>query len=144
MIVKTPVRSATPTVLIVDDHAPFRAVLKALLAESGAVVAECASALDALRRLDELQPDWVLMDIEMPELDGIAATRALKSGRPQTRVVMVTQYDDPDMRAEAARAGACAYVLKDDLAALTRLFSADGTIATNQQPKQKQTIERTE
>src|SRR5262245_24899096 len=112
MIVKPPVRSAALTVLVVDDHAPFRAVLKALLAESGATVAECGSALEALRRLDEFQPDWVTMDIEMPELDGIAATRALKTRRPQTRVVMVTQYDDADMRAEAARAGAYAYVLK--------------------------------
>ena len=127
MIVKPSVHSAARTVLIVDDHAPFRAVLKTLLAESGAVVAECGSAVEALRRLDELQPDWVLMDIEMPELDGIAATRTLKSRRPQTRVVMVTQYDDPDMRAEAARAGAYAYVLKDNLAALTRFFSTEAT-----------------
>ena len=127
MTVKSQVRSAALTVLVVDDHAPFRAVLKTLLAESGAKVAECGSAVEALRLLDEIQPDWVLMDIEMPELDGISATRALKSRRPQTRVVMVTQYDDPDMRAEAARAGACAYVLKDDLAALTQFFSAEVT-----------------
>lgn len=120
-------RSAVLTVLVVDDHAPFRAVLKTLLAESGAKVVECGSAVEALRRFDDLQPDWVLMDVEMPELDGIAATRKLKSRRPQTRVVIVTQYDDADMRAEAARAGASAYVLKDDLTALTRLFSAEVT-----------------
>jgi CheY-like chemotaxis protein len=125
MIVKVPVRSAPLTVLVVDDHAPFRAVLKTLLASTGAAVTECGSATEALRRCDELQPDWVLMDIEMPGLDGIAATRALKSHRPQTRVVIVTQYDDPDLRAEAARAGASGYVLKDDLAALPRFFSAE-------------------
>ena len=103
MIVKHPVRSASLTVLVVDDHAPFRAVLKTLLAESGAAVTECGSAVEALRQLDDLQPDWVLMDIEMPGLDGIAATRALKSRRPQTRVVMVTQYDDQDVRATRRR-----------------------------------------
>ena len=125
MILKALVRSAPLTVMVVDDHAPFRAVLKTLLAQTGAEVTECGSAAEALRRLDEFQPDWVSMDIEMPGLDGIAATRALKSRRPQTRVVIVTQYDDPDMRTEAARAGACAYVLKDDLAALTRFFSTE-------------------
>ena len=119
-----PMPSAPVTVLVVDDHAPFRAVLKGLLTQAGAEVTECGSAVEALRYCDEFQPGWVLMDIEMPEMDGITATRALKACRPQTRVVIVTQYDDPDLRAEAARAGACAYVLKDDLAALTRIFPA--------------------
>ena len=121
---KTPVHSAPVTVLVVDDHAPFRAVLKALLTQAGAEVTECGSAVEALRRCDEFQPGWVTMDIEMPEMDGITATRALKARQPQTRVVIVTQYDDPDLRAEAARAGACAYVLKDDLTALTRILSS--------------------
>jgi CheY-like chemotaxis protein len=113
-------------VLVVDDHAPFRALLKALLAQVGAEVTECGSGAEALRLSYEFQPDWVLMDIEMPELDGIAAARTLKAHRPQTRVVIVSQYDDPDLRAEAARAGACAYVLKDDLAALTQLLAPEG------------------
>jgi two-component system response regulator DegU len=117
-----PVNSAPLTVLVVDDHAPFRAVLKTLLAEAGAKIAECDNGAEALQRSDEFQPDWVLMDIEMPELDGLAATRALMSRRPQTRVVIVTQHDDPELRAEAARSGACAYVIKDDLAALTKLL----------------------
>ena len=60
--------------MVVDDHAPFRAVLKALLAQTGAEVTECGSASEALRRLDEFQPDWVSMDIEMPGLDGSMTT----------------------------------------------------------------------
>ena len=130
MIIKPPVTSAPLTVLVVDDHAPFRAVVKTLLAQAGAEVAECANGTEALRRCDELRPDWVLMDIEMPDLDGIAATRALRVRCPHTRVVIVTQYDDPDLRAEAARAGACAYVLKDDLEALPRLLAAEAAQVT--------------
>jgi two-component system response regulator DegU len=144
VVSKTSVHSAPVTVLVVDDHAPFRAVLKALLTQAGAEIAECGSAVEALRRFDEFQPSWVLMDVEMPEMDGITATRALKKRWPQTQVVIVTQYDDPDLRAEAARAGACAYVLKDDLTALNRIFPAVANAQTTLETNHNQTKERTE
>src|SRR5262245_21798257 len=113
-----PVLLTPLTVLVVDDNPAFRAVCRTVLARMNAKVAECCSGVEALRRCDEVQPDWVVMDIEMPELDGLAATRFLLAQRPQTRVVIVTQSDDPDLRTEASRVGACAYVLKKDVATL--------------------------
>jgi len=122
---QSPARSAPLSVLVVDDHAPFRAVLRSLLAQTGAQIAECNNGAEALQRSDEFLPDWILMDVEMPELDGLAATRALLRRRPQSRIIIVTQHDDPELRAEAVRAGACAYVLKDDLEGLTQLIARE-------------------
>lgn len=68
------------------------------------------------------RPDWVLMDIDLPGQDGITATRALLTANPTARVLIVTGYDDAELRRAAAAAGACGYVLKEDLFDLRRLL----------------------
>jgi len=68
------------------------------------------------------KPDWVLMDIRMGAMDGIAATREVTSAFPNARVIIVTNYNDSFLRAEAEEAGAVGYVLKDDLSALHSLI----------------------
>jgi DNA-binding NarL/FixJ family response regulator len=79
-----------------------------------------AGALEACRAC---RPDWVLMDVRMAGLDGISATRLLKAAAPETNVLIMTSFDDPGVREAAAAAGACAFVLKDDLLALRRVLS---------------------
>jgi CheY-like chemotaxis protein len=109
-------------ILVADDHGPFRTVLKSLLGAQGAEVVECGDGHEALKRFSELAPDWVLMDVDMPVLDGLAATRQLIAGSPGVRVVIVTQHDDEQLRAAARQAGACGFVPKDALELLTPIL----------------------
>jgi len=104
-----------PSVLIVEDHASMRATLCLRLADVAAPISECDNGLAVCAAYMAHQPDWVLMDIELPGQDGITATRELLATEPTARVLIVTSYDDAEMRKEAARAGACGYVLKENL-----------------------------
>jgi len=101
-------------ILLVDDHALFRQGLRQLLAttEDLVVVGEAASGSEALELARTLAPDIVLMDIAMPDLDGIAATAALHERFPNLRIVMLTMYDATTHGEAARAAGAVAYVVK--------------------------------
>lgn len=101
-------------VLVADDHQLFREGVRALLAslEGLVVVAEAATGEEALARALELRPDVVLMDVQMPGLNGIEATRRLRAGAPEVGVVVVTMYEDDELVFAALRAGARGYVLK--------------------------------
>jgi two-component system, NarL family, response regulator LiaR len=102
------------SILIVDDHFVVRKGLHALLAEHEDVVVlgEAADGREAVARAAELSPDVVLMDILLPELDGIAATRTILARRPATRVVTLTNAADSGKLVEMVRAGALGYVPK--------------------------------
>ncbi|HEX8034388.1 MAG TPA: response regulator transcription factor [Ktedonobacterales bacterium] len=102
------------TVLIVDDHAVVRRGIRALLeAEGGfAVVGEVGSGGEAVLVAADLAPDVVLMDLVMPEMDGIAATRLLKQQSPCSQVIVLTSYHDDEHIFPAMRAGALSYLLK--------------------------------
>jgi CheY-like chemotaxis protein len=111
-------------VLIVDDNTAVRRVIRGVLAEVGAEIHECASAEEALALCKTYTPDWVLMDIELHGLDGIAATRIIRAVWPEARVCIVTSYDDARLRLEASRAGACAFVGKQDLLTLPDILAS--------------------
>ena len=100
--------------LIADDHALFRDGVKALLAAVPdiLVVGEAATGSEAIAQAEALKPDIVLMDIHMPEVNGIEATRRILQSNPQTGVVMVTMLEDDASVFAAMRAGALGYVLK--------------------------------
>jgi DNA-binding NarL/FixJ family response regulator len=100
-------------VLIVDDHDLFRTGLRALVAESGFDAAEAASGEAALRRVAELKPDVVVMDLNMPGMSGIEATRVLLEIVPEAAVLILTISNDDARVIEAVRAGARGYLLKD-------------------------------
>jgi DNA-binding NarL/FixJ family response regulator len=102
-------------VLLVDDQALFREALATLLEVRPEieVVGEAADGAEALDRVAALRPDVVLMDLHMPVLDGIAATRRLRVERPGTRVLALTTFDDDEDVFAALRAGAVGYLLKD-------------------------------
>ena len=102
-------------VMIVDDHPVFRQGLRNVLAahEDLCIVGEAGDGEEAIERAQELGPDVVLMDINLPVLNGLQATRKLKALRPEINVVMLTAYDDEEQVYHAIRAGASAYHAKD-------------------------------
>jgi DNA-binding NarL/FixJ family response regulator len=102
-------------VLIADDHILVRDGYKLMLdrEEDLEVVGEASNGREAVELCRKLRPDLVLMDVRMPEMDGLEATRAIKGESPTTSVLVVTTYDNPDYLFEAVEAGAAGYVLKD-------------------------------
>src|SRR3954466_14572413 len=102
-------------VLLVDDQALFREALATLLEVHAEieVVGEAGNGVEALDRVPALRPDVVLMDLHMPVLDGIGATRRLRVEHPEVRVLALTTFDDDEDVFAALRAGAVGYLLKD-------------------------------
>jgi DNA-binding NarL/FixJ family response regulator len=102
-------------VLVVDDQALFREGVVTLLSAHAdvEVVGEAENGRQALERVARLAPAVVLMDLRMPVLDGVAATREIVQRHPETRVIVLTTFDDDDELFEALRAGAAGYLLKD-------------------------------
>jgi len=111
-------------IVLVDDQAMFREGLRTLLATQPdfEVVGEAANGGEALRLCATCQPEVVLMDLRMPVLDGVAATRQLHALYPDVRVIVLTTFDDDEDIFEGLRAGALGYLLKD--ASSAKLFEA--------------------
>jgi DNA-binding NarL/FixJ family response regulator len=104
------------SVLIVDDQAPFRRAARAVVAATPGfeVVAEAESGEEAVRLVDALQPGLVLMDINLPGINGIEATRRITSAHPGAIVMLLSTYQAADLPADATSCGAAAYVHKED------------------------------
>ncbi len=102
-------------ILVVDDHLLYREGVRALLAAEAslAIVGEAGDGDGAVQAAIQLAPDVVLMDLKMPGLDGVEATRRILARQPATRILVVTMFDDNDSVFAAMRAGARGYVLKD-------------------------------
>lgn len=102
-------------VLIVDDHTIVRRGIKALLAEMDdiQVVGEAANGLEAINLCKELEPDVILMDLHMPVMDGIEATRQITAQQPHPRVVAMTSYIWKEKIIPAIKAGAVGYVMNE-------------------------------
>ncbi len=101
--------------VIVDDHPVAREGLKAILTGAGIeVVGEAADGRTALRLIREAKPELAVVDAALPNLSGIGLCRRIRRRLPQVRVVLISMFDEPAWRAEAAAAGAAAYLLKGD------------------------------
>jgi NarL family two-component system response regulator LiaR len=117
-------------VLLVDDHAVVRSGLTAFLLafDDLELVGEASGGREALRVCAEVEPDVVLMDLKMPDMDGAAATRAIRERHPRVQVLVLTSFPEADLVQEALQAGAIGYLLKDasagDLAAAIRAAKA--------------------
>lgn len=121
--------------LIAEDHALVREGVRAMLASEQdlTVVGEAQNGREAVEACRALGPDLVLMDVRMPEMDGLEATRAIKASQPRISVLMVTTHRDPDYLLEAVRAGAAGYVLKESskrelLDAVRRVLDGEPTL----------------
>jgi len=103
------------TILLVDDHSVVRMGLKAFFSTLPdiSVVGEAASGQEAVKLVKQLVPDVVLMDLVMPGMDGVEATRQMKQVSPRTQVIVLTSYHEDEHIFPAIRAGALSYVLKD-------------------------------
>jgi len=100
--------------LLADDHRLLREGLRRSLTDEGFdVIGEASDGQEAVKLATELQPDVVLMDVSMPEMDGVEAARRLHERSPNVRVVMLTMHADADVVASAIRAGASGYLVKD-------------------------------
>jgi CheY-like chemotaxis protein len=112
------------SVMIVDDSDEIRRMLRAVVSEVADPIYECRDGDEACTAYAAHRPDWVLMDVSMAQMDGLTATRHIVQSFPSARIVIVTQYDDVRFRHAARDAGACGYVLKNDLFAVRRLLTA--------------------
>ena len=120
-------------VLMVEDNPSMRSMIRRILAGIADEISECDDGAAACSLYGELRPDWVLMDIELGQVNGITATRRIKADHPQARIVIVTNYDDKQLRETARIAGACEYVLKEDLFDLRRILTT-GAEPPDQEP----------
>lgn len=111
-------------VLIVDDHAIVRAGLRALLESEPALTlaGEATGGYEAIEMVSDLVPDILVLDLSMPDLDGIAVTRTLKPKYPDLKILILTIHDDAAMLREAIKSGASGYIFKQ--AAESELISA--------------------
>jgi CheY-like chemotaxis protein len=109
--------------LIAEDSAPMRRLMRSLVADLAAEIYECAGGRDAVRVYFEMHPDWVLMDLHMPDGDGLQATREIRGRDAAARIVIVTQYDETALRIACEEAGVVAYMLKEDLLGIRKLVS---------------------
>ncbi len=111
------------TILIVEDNPLMRAMIRETVSEFAEAVIECADGDEAFAAYQASLPDWVLMDIQMPRVDGFTATRQIKTTYPAANICIVTDYGDAQTRRAAESVGATAFVLKENLAELCKLFA---------------------
>lgn len=114
--------------LIVDDSRAMRDMVKQFLASLVAETRECSNGEEAVVAYTTFKPDWVLMDYQMPRMDGLRATRAILAADPEARVLFLTHYDDEELRQAAQEAGASGYVLKENLRDLLPLIGINRRI----------------
>lgn len=124
--------SAVVRVLVVDDHGLYRAGMSTLLAaEDGIeVIAQASGGRVGVRLARELRPDVVLMDLQMPDIDGVEATRLILEEQPDARILVLTVVSDEDQVSAALSVGACGFLLKDapvDQVAMAIRAAADGS-----------------
>lgn len=110
-------------VLLVEENRAVRGLIRQLVASPGTWIQECVDSSDAIEAYLASRPDLVIMDTGMKNLDGIAVCRQIRAMDPAARVVLVSDYDDAAIRESARHAGACGYVLKDNLLEVTGLLS---------------------
>ncbi len=102
-------------VMIVDDNAEMRGLIRTILAESASDFVECADGREAVAVYDSELPDWTVMDLAMDVMDGLTATRLLMAKHPDAQILIVTQHYSPALRQRAREAGAAGFFPKDDL-----------------------------
>ena len=123
--------------LLADDHRMLREGLRRSMIDEGFdVVGEASDGLEAVKLSEELSPDVILMDVTMPEMDGVEAARRVHAAQPEVRVVMLTMHADADVVASAIRAGASGYLVKDcsteEIAGAVRMAASGDTALSPQ------------
>jgi CheY-like chemotaxis protein len=120
--------------MIVDDNAEMRTLIRSFLKGVAQEFVECASGEEAIARFATERPDWTLMDIVMPRMDGLAVTRRIRSQFPQARILVMTQHDNSMVRDLASKAGATGFLAKEELTRLESIIASDGEITEGGSP----------
>lgn len=118
------------TILIADDNQRFRQSVTRYLQSKipdHHTICEARDGGEAALLYERIHPDWVLMDIAMEPVDGLAGSRAILSAHPEAKIIILTNYDDPDYRNAAKQAGTVAFILKDHLADLLTILPPQPT-----------------
>jgi two-component system response regulator (stage 0 sporulation protein F) len=110
------------TILIADDNERIRKLLRNIVGGLFEEIYECGDGQQAVESYRKNKPDWTLMDIEMPVMDGITATREIKKINPDANIIIVTNYDSRVLRKGAKEAGAVSYIMKENLSELNDIF----------------------
>jgi CheY-like chemotaxis protein len=113
-------------VMIVDDNPGIRELIRTVLGEEDRKFVECSDGQEAVEAYREELPDWTVMDVAMKSMDGLTATQLIRSKFPGSRIVIVTQHNNPKLRECAQAAGAEGFLLKDDLTELRDLIACPG------------------
>jgi DNA-binding NarL/FixJ family response regulator len=103
----------------------MRRAIKSLIGDLAAEIYECSDGNQALAAYRQHQPDWVLMDMRIGRTDGLVITRQITAAFPQSRIVMLADFDDESLRAAAEQAGARGTILKEDLLAIRALLKQE-------------------
>jgi len=111
-------------ILIADDNSKTRKLMRNILEPFGHLVVESENGLEAIRLYKLEMPDCVLMDYEMPGLNGISTTIAIRASYPEARILIVTMHDDDELRNAADKAGAERYLLKENLTELPGILES--------------------
>lgn len=123
--------------LIVEDNPTVRQMIRRMATGLADEISECCDGVEAVAQYATQLPDWVLMDVRMPRLNGIQATRQIKEAFPQARIVIVTSFDEMGLREAAQQAGACGYVLKEDLTDLRQILTTNDFSCPRQEKEKK-------
>jgi len=109
-------------VMIVDDSSAMRSMIRSIVVSANDTVSECGDGSEVVEAFERYKPDVVLMDLQMPNMNGIRATKDLKQKFPEANVIIVSNFNDHEFRDEAKNAGANSYFTKDDLIQLNHFI----------------------
>lgn len=112
-----------PTLLIVDDHPRMRRLIKSVLGGSGFNILEASNGREAITDHHRFHPSWIIMDVDMPEMDGLTAARIIQQRESKSRIIIITQHDSPAIRAEVDSLQVYAFLQKDFLSDLPALLN---------------------
>jgi two-component system, chemotaxis family, chemotaxis protein CheY len=119
------IKTRTPPVkvMIVDDNAEMRTLIRSLLSGVAHDFVECAGGEEGVSRFATEHPDWTIMDVCMPGVNGLAATRRIKAQFPEARILVITQHHSLKLRDSAREAGATSFLEKDQLVCLESILT---------------------
>ena len=118
-------KAAPLKLLIVDDHAALRQTVRQLFNRPEVTILEASSGEEAVKLFGAGRPDWVVMDMRMPGMGGLKATEALCKLDPRARVIVISQFTDPEYVEQARQAGAFSFVSKEELSLLPQVIQMD-------------------